>query len=170
MKKLSLILLLALSNAFSICAQDSETSQTQTKPQTETQTQPQTEVTVTYEIFQQGTYSGIKDALAEVITNKKDWQELWKKHTSVIVPQPLVPEIDFDTDVVAVIFSGEKRTSGYRIVLKSIEAEGNDVVVNYLETEPPADSFTLQVLSQPFLMIKISKPVGSVRLVKKTGA
>ena len=69
--------------------------------------------------------------------------------------------------VIAAIFSGEKHTSGYRIVLKSIVAKQNDVDVTYQETQPPENSFTLQVLTQPFVMIKISKPVGSVRLVKE---
>jgi hypothetical protein len=137
------------------------------KKDAQTQTQPQTEVIVTNEIIQQGTYSGMKDPLAQVITTSKDWEDLWKKHTSVLVPQPPVPKIDFDTEVVAVIFLGEKRTSGYRIVLKSIAAEGDDVVVTYQETTPPANSFTLQVLTQPFVMIKISKPAGTVNLVKE---
>lgn len=166
--KIALILVFALISVIVASAQDKDARTTQT--QTQTQTQPQTEVTVTYEIIQQGTYSGIKEAAARVITTKKDWEELWKKHTSVLVPQPPVPELNFDTDVVAVIFSGEKRTSGYRIVIKSIAAEGNDVVVQYMETEPPADSFTLQVLTQPFVMIKISIPVGSIRLSKQTGS
>ena len=166
MKIAFLIFVFALISVTVASAQDKDAKTTQTQ----TQTQPQTEVTVTYEIIQQGTYSGFKEAAARVITTKKDWEELWKKHTSVLVPQPPVPELNFDTDVVAVIFSGEKRTSGYRIVIKSIEAEGNDVVVQYMETEPPADSFTLQVLTQPFEMIKISKPVGSVRLTKQTSS
>ena len=164
MKNAFLILVFALISVIVASAQDQDAKTTQTQ----TQTQPQTEVTVTYEIIQQGTYSGIKEAAARVITTKKDWEELWKNHTSVLVPQPPLPELNFDTDVVAVIFSGEKRTSGYRIVIKSIAAEGNDVVVQYMETEPPADSFTLQVLTQPFVMIKISKPVGSVILTNQT--
>jgi PrcB C-terminal len=147
--------------------QQKQGEKTQTKPGSQTQTQPQTEVTVTYEIIQQGTYSGIKEPLTQIITNQKDWEDLWKKHVSVIVPQPLVPEIDFNMDVIAAIFSGEKHTSGYRIVLKSIVASENDVVVTYQETQPPENSFTLQVLTQPFVMIKVSKPVGSVRLVKE---
>jgi hypothetical protein len=146
---------------------EKQEKKTQSQPSSQTQTQPQTEVTVTYEIIQQGTYSGIKEPLAQIITNQKDWEDLWKKHVSVLVPQPLVPQIDFDTDVIAAIFSGEKRTSGYRIVVKSIVSSQNDVVVTYQETQPPENSFTLQVLTQPFEMIKISKPVGSVRLVKE---
>ncbi len=167
MKKPLLFIIFALSFSFFVQAQDTQSNEPEGNKETQTQTQPQTEVTVTYEIIQQGTYSGIKEAATQVITNKKDWEELWKKHTSVIVPQPLVPEVNFETDVVAIVFSGEKRTSGYRIVLKSIAAEGDDVVVTYQETEPPANSFTLQVLTQPYVMVKIGKPAGTVKLVRE---
>lgn len=173
MKKrlLFVVVLFAISGfLLTLAAKDEEQKQeekSQTKPSSQTQTQPQTEVTVTYETIQEGTYSGIKEPLAKIITDQKDWEDLWKKHVSVLVPQPLVPEIDFNMDVVAAIFSGEKRTSGYRIVIKSIVSTQDDVVVTYQETQPPENSFTLQVITQPFAMIKISKPVGSVRLVKE---
>jgi hypothetical protein len=133
----------------------------------QTQSQPQTTPTVTYEILQQGTYSGIKEAVAKVITTEKEWQELWKKHVSMLVPQPPLPEVDFQTYNLAVIFSGEKRTSGYQIILKQIVPEANDVVVHYHETEPPANSFTLQVFTQPYLILKIPKPKGSIKLLKE---
>ena len=83
-------------------------SQTQPKTQTQPQSQPQTEVTVRYDVMFQGTFSGLKDPLQEVIQNKKDFEDLWKKHVSVLVPQPPVPEVDFNTSVVVAIAIGEK--------------------------------------------------------------
>ena len=137
------------------------------KDETQTQTQPQTVPIVNYEILEQGTYTGVKDSFAKVLTNQKDWEDLWKKHVSVLVPQPPVPEVDFDSYVVAAIFLGEKRTSGYQIVLKEIAAEANNVMVRYRTTDPPENSFTLQVLTQPHLLLKIEKPKGTVQLIKE---
>ena len=125
------------------------------------------EVIVNYEVIQQGTYSGKKDAVAQVIDNQKDWEQLWKQHVSVLVPQPPVPEIDFATNVVAVIYAGEKNTGGYAVVIKDVSAETDDVVVKYRLTEPQPNSFTLQVISQPFAMLRIEKPKGNVKLVKE---
>jgi hypothetical protein len=125
------------------------------------------EVIVNYEVIQQGTYSGKKDSVAQVITNKKDWEQLWKQHVSVLVPQPPAPDMDFDTNVVAVIFAGEKNTGGYGVVIKSVSAEADDVVLKYRFTEPQPNSFTLQVISQPFAMVRIEKPKGTVKLVKE---
>jgi hypothetical protein len=141
----------------------------QTQPQSQTQTQPQT-VTLTYSVIAQGTFSGFKDPLQKIITANEEWQDLWKKHVSVIIPQPPVPTIDFNTSVLAVIFLGEKKSSGYQIRLKEVAPDSENVIVKYHPTEPPANSFTLQVLSQPYLILRIDKPKGQVTFQTVTGA
>jgi hypothetical protein len=128
----------------------------------ETQTMP----TIYHEVLLDGTYSGIRGPLQKVITNKEEWQELWKKHVSVIVPQPPVPDVDFDSFVIAAIFAGEKNTSGYQVKIKEVLPVGNNVNVRYKLVEPPANSFTLQVIVQPFVLLKVQKPVGSVQLIQ----
>lgn len=158
---LLLLLLLPMLPSAAVLAADTE------KRKEETQPQPQTEVNVTYEIIQQGTYSGVKEPLAKVITDSNDWTALWKKHVSLLVPQPPSPEIDFQTAAVVAIFAGEKRTGGYQVLLQSVTAQGDDIVVRYRLVEPAQNSFTIQVLSQPFVMLKISKPKGTVKLLKE---
>lgn len=118
-------------------------------------------VPVTYDVFQKGTYSGIKEAMAKVITTQAEWEDFWKKHTSVIVPQPPIPEVDFATSELAAITLGEKSTSGYQIVVKSVEFNGDDIEVTYRTTSPPDHGFTLQVLTQPYLVLRIQKPAGA---------
>jgi protease stability complex PrcB-like protein len=136
------------------------------KKKKEKQEEPQ-EVIVNYEVIQQGTYSGKKDADAEIIDQQAKWEQLWKQHVSVLVPQPPVPEIDFTSNVVAVIFAGEKTTGGYAVVIKDVVTDVDDVVVHYRLTEPQPNSFTLQVICQPYVMLRIAKPKGTVKLVKE---
>ncbi len=139
---------------------DEETSKKQDQEEEQTQTME----TISYEVLLEGTYSGIREPLQRVITSNEEWEELWKKHVSAIVPQPPVPEVDFENFVGVAIFSGEKRTSGYQIRLKEVAPTGKDIVVRYKMVEPPANSFTLQVLTQPFILLKIPKPEGRVQL------
>jgi hypothetical protein len=127
----------------------------------------QKEVIVNHEVIQQGTYSGKRDAVAQIIDNKKDWEQLWKQHVSVLVPQPPVPDVDFDSNVVAVIFAGEQKTAGYAVVIKDVTAEVNDVILKYRLTDPQPNSFTLQVITQPFAMVRVEKPKGTVKLLKE---
>ena len=137
------------------------------KSKDEEEEQTQTMPTISYEVLLEGTYSGIKEPLQKVITANEEWEQLWKKHVSVIVPQPPVPEVDFENNVVAVLFAGEKMKSGYQIRLKEVVPQGKDVIVRYKMVEPPENSFTLTVLTQPFIFIRIPKPEGTVQLTQQ---
>ena len=132
------------------------------KSETQTQTQPQTqtEPSVSYETIKEGTSSGVRESMARLIMTESEWNDLWKKHVSILVPQPLIPPVDFSNEAVVAIFAGEKKTSGYRVLIKDISMKEKDLVVTYKITEPPANSFTLQVVTQPFLLLKVQKPKG----------
>src|SRR5262245_17536426 len=119
------------------------------KSKNEEEEQTQTMPTISYEILLEGTYSGIKEPIQKVISSNEEWEQLGKKHINVIVPQPPVTEVDFENYVVAALFAGEKRTSGYQIRLKEIAPEGTNIIVRYKMVEPPENSFLLQVLTQP---------------------
>lgn len=157
--RLTLVALLVLSVQFTSALMQNE-EQTQSEA-------PQTMPTISYEIIQTGTYSGIKEPLQKVITSKQGWEEVWKKHVSVLVPQPPLPEVDFDEVSVGAIYAGEKKTSGYKVELKSVTSEGKNAVIRYSMVEPPGNSFTLQVLTQPFVLVKVAKPEGTVQFVKE---
>lgn len=137
------------------------------KSKDEEEEQTQTMPTISYEILLEGTFSGIKEPLQKVVTTNEEWEELWKKHVSVIVPQPPVPEVDFENNVVAALFAGEKMKSGYQIRLKEVVPQGKDVIIRYKMVEPPQNSFTLTVLTQPFIFIKIPKPEGTVQMTQQ---
>jgi hypothetical protein len=137
------------------------------KSKDEEEEQTQTMPTISYEVLLEGTFSGIKEPLQKVITTNQEWEDLWKKHVSVIVPQPPVPEVDFENNVVAAIFMGEKSKGGYQVLLKQVEPQGKDIIVHYKLVEPPANSFTLTVLTQPFILLKLPKPEGTVQLTQQ---
>jgi hypothetical protein len=137
------------------------------KSKDEEEEQTQTMPTISYEVLLEGTFSGIKEPLQKVVTTNEEWEELWKKHVSVIVPQPPVPEVDFENNVVAALFAGEKMKSGYQIRLKEVVPQGKDVIIRYKMVEPPQNSFTLTVLTQPFIFIKIPKPEGTVQMTQQ---
>ena len=162
MKVALTIALAALVAVFLVIAMNAEEEKKSDKKEEE-----EREVIVNYEILEQGTYSGKKDTVAKLITTQQEWEQLWKQHVSVLVPQPPVPEIDFETHVVTVIFAGEKMSGGYGVVVKDVSVEADDVIVKYRLTEPQPNSMNIQVITQPYSMLKIEKPKGTVRLVKE---
>lgn len=137
------------------------------KSKDENEEQTQTMPTISYEVLLEGTYSGIREPLQKVISTNEEWEDLWRKHVSIIVPQPPVPEVDFENNVVAAIYMGEKNKSGYQVLLKEVVPEGKDVILRYKIVEPPENSFTLMVLTQPFILVKIPKPEGTVQLTQQ---
>jgi hypothetical protein len=137
------------------------------KKSNEEEEQTQTMPTISYEVLLEGTFSGIKEPIQKVITTNQEWEDLWKKHVSIIVPQPPVPEVDFENTVVAVIFAGEKNKSGYQVRLKEVVPQGKDVILHYKLVEPPENSLTLTVITQPFIFVKIPKPEGTVQLMQQ---
>lgn len=148
--------------------EDSPQTRPRTQSQPQSQTQPQTEVTtVNYDILLQGTYSGLKDPVQKVIQTEQEFKDLWSKHVSVIVPQPGPPSVDFSQSIVVAIYMGEQKTSGYQILLRNVERKVKDVVVHFRFTEPPANSLTLQVTTQPFVLIRMDKPEGQIQFVKE---
>lgn len=137
------------------------------KKSNEEEEQTQTMPTISYEVLLEGTFSGIKEPIQKVITTNQEWEDLWKKHVSIIVPQPPVPEVDFENTVVAAIFAGEKNKSGYQVRLKEVVPQGKDVILRYKLVEPPENSLTLTVITQPFIFVKIPKPEGTVQLTQQ---
>lgn len=150
------VILFSLTNILSAQEEPSEDKEG------ETQTMP----TVNYEILLEGTYSGIRQPIQRVITTQEQWEKLWKEHVSVLVPQPPVPEVDFENFVVVALFAGEKNTSGYQVKIKEVVPAQNNVLVRYKFIEPAQNSFTLQVITQPFVLLKIQKPQGTVQLTQ----
>jgi hypothetical protein len=137
------------------------------KKSNEEEEQTQTMPTISYEVLLEGTFSGIKEPIQKVITTNQEWEDLWKKHVSIIVPQPPVPEVDFENTVIAAIFAGEKNKSGYQVRLKEVVPQGKDVILHYKLVEPPENSLTLTVITQPFIFVKIPKPEGTVQLTQQ---
>jgi hypothetical protein len=76
--------------------------------------------------------------------------------------------VDFDTSVVVAIATGEKNTGGYQILIRKVETKTNNVLIHYHQTQPAANSLVLQVMTQPFMMVRVDKPKGGeVQLVKE---
>lgn len=170
MRQIIILSAVVLSLALMLAAVEKEKDQDKKKQKTDTQTQPQTQTQpiVSYETIKEGTSSGFREPLAKVVTSEPEWKDLWKKHVSILVPQPLLPEVDFQEENVIAIFAGEKKTSGYRVVIKDVSYKENNIVVTYKLTEPPSNSFTLQVVTQPFVLLKVRKPAtGTIQLAKQ---
>jgi len=113
-----------------------------------------------------GNHCGITEQKHMVITDPKDWAELWKRVHRGKIPIPEVPTIDFNKNMVLAVFMGQKPTSGYAIQITEISRTNGEVVVKVKEVTPPKGAILLQVLTQPFHIVVVPKVEGKVGFVK----
>lgn len=87
-----------------------------------------------------------QDAEQVLATDAESFKTLWIKHNG---SEEEMPTVDFDTEVVAAVFMGQKNTGGYATEITKAELVGSELVVTYKETTPPEDGFTAQVITAP---------------------
>ena len=102
-----------------------------------------------------GARSGVRQPSQIVIRSQSEWQKLWRQHTSTsTVPAPL-PVVDFDKEIVAAVFLGEKPTGGYGVEISSAEVADRALTVFVRETSPKPGAMVTQAINQPFHIVRI---------------
>lgn len=61
-----------------------------------------------------------------------------------------------DGSYLILISAGEKNTGGYGIEVESVEDNEGKTVISVVETEPDSDSMTIQILTYPYVLIKVA--------------
>jgi hypothetical protein len=102
-----------------------------------------------------GVRSGIREPAQFVIRSQGEWQKLWRQHTSTgTVPAPL-PTVDFNKELVAAVFLGEKPTGGYSVEISSAELSDTSLIISVKETSPGPGAIVTQGFNQPFHIVRI---------------
>jgi hypothetical protein len=71
--------------------------------------------------------------------------------------------VDFARHSVVAVFAGEKPTSGYSVRVTAIEKDGEACVVGWRVVEPPKDASVAQMISNPYVVVRVDGKCGSVR-------
>ena len=102
---------------------------------------------------QRGIFCSQKAKANIVVKNEKDWISLWQK----VFGNKAIPYIDFNTKMVIAVFSGEKPTGGYEILIDNINYEDKKVAVKIKETSPSQDAFVTTIVTSPFHIKVVNK-------------
>jgi hypothetical protein len=106
-----------------------------------------------------GSQSGVRERKFVVIKSESDWKALWNSHASLSVPPKKPPLVDFQTEMIVAVFSGEKSTGGYSIEITRIEEDSTkhalEVIVH--ESKPPSGAMVIQALTQPYHIVKLTR-------------
>ena len=97
-----------------------------------------------------------------VVRTPDEWSALWKEHSGA---RPAA-KVDFDKVTVVAVFLGTRPTAGYAVGITGTRQDGPALVVQWMETKPPADRMIAQVITSPVHMASIAKFPGEIRFEK----
>ncbi|MGH7773412.1 MAG: protease complex subunit PrcB family protein [Candidatus Binatia bacterium] len=125
-----------------------------------------TQTSVPVSTLQKGNFSGVREALQIVIRTQGEWDDLWKRHSSNQAGPTPTPSINFATEMVVGLFVGEKSTGGYEVEITRAERRNSRLYLYYLEKSPPRDAMVIQVLTQPYHLVKIPRDSSPVTFLR----
>jgi hypothetical protein len=88
-----------------------------------------------------------------------EWTALWKDHSGA---RP-APEVDFAKTTVVAVFLGQRPTAGYAVAITGTRMDGSTLVVQWMETKPPADRMLAQLITSPAHIASIPAFPGAIR-------
>lgn len=102
-----------------------------------------------------GFRSGIRETLQAVARNDAEWLGLRKRHALVQSNSPPLPDIDFEKEMVAAVFLGDKPTGGYAVEIVRSEKTKGLLTISFREQSPRPGSIQTQAFVQPFHIVSI---------------
>jgi hypothetical protein len=105
-----------------------------------------------------GPMSDIESPRQVAVRTDAEWSALWKAHGDA----GALPSIDFSREMVVAVFLGSRPTAGYGIEVVRAVAAPAAMIVEYVETTPPRDLLTAQVITAPYHLAAVPKYDGEV--------
>ncbi len=112
---------------------------------------------VPFTTIDSGSNSGVNVRHLVAIKDQAEWMALWRRHASNLQPPPTPPNVDFNSEMVVAVFSGERKSGGYGIQVDSIKLAGNKLVVIVSETSPGPGDITMMMITQPYHIVRLGK-------------
>jgi len=112
----------------------------------------------------QGDGSGIALARRAIVRDAADWRALWSAHAG---PESPVPAVDFDSQMVAAVFAGERPSPGHTIEIVDAHLAGPILRVVVEERFPARGTMKPQVIVTPFHIVTLPRYDGEVRFSER---
>jgi len=124
---------------------------------------PEEELPVPFTTIAMGERSGILRPKNVVVRTADEWARLWKLHDAGDAGRR--PSIDFSRDMVIAVFRGQRPTAGYGVRIMDVRQTPDELQVHVRERRPDTRTVLAQVLTCPYVMIRLPKKDLPVRFV-----
>ncbi|MEH6436732.1 protease complex subunit PrcB family protein [Massilia sp. DD77] len=111
-------------------------------------------------------FSGVATAREVVIKDQAAWSALWAEHTRNRVPAPALPEVDFSSQMLVGVFSGDRGNGCIETSVLRTVARGSKLVVEYEERDITAVAICMAAVSQPMHVVAVERVDAPVEFVK----
>jgi len=116
---------------------------------------------VPWETIERGQHSGIKKSLTRTINSDRFFNYFMTTHhlnSSPTFELPLSLSVNFQNEIVAVVFIGNQNTGGYSVEVKSVVEKPQTIIVKYERTYPDRNAYLTMSFEQPYHIIKMMMP------------
>jgi hypothetical protein len=121
--------------------------------------------TVPFTTIAAGPQSGVEIQREIVIRTAAAWKALWLEHA----PDEPMPAIDFSKSVVAGVFLGLRSTGGYGVTVSSVDRQEKGVVVRWREQKRDPNAMVIQMVTFPFVLVRIDDVGASAITFQRSG-
>ncbi len=107
-------------------------------------------------------FSGLDDSLRLVIRDAETWQNTWERMHRSQRPQPPLPEVDFEHEMLIVAALGSRPSGGYSILVEAAHEHPSHLVATIRKTSPGIRCFVTGTATQPVdvaCLARSEKPV-----------
>ncbi len=112
---------------------------------------------VTYRSYKSGSTSRIAKEKKVVITSQDQFQQYWKESTGRD-GREAPTDVDFRTEQLVAFHLGHRPTTGYTVIIKSVDrVNPGTVKVTARETRPSPESMQAQHVTSPFVIIRMPR-------------
>ncbi len=84
--------------------------------------------------------------------------DAWRRAWGLIGGGRPLPEVNFATRAVVVVWQGQKPSGGYSVSVEEIRRVGTVLAVRVNERRPASEDVTTQVITSPFVAVSVSRP------------
>lgn len=100
-------------------------------------------------------FSGIRTPTRAVVRDSTTWRTTWEQINQPFFPQPPLPTVDFNREMVLLAAMGTQPSGGYELLIESATRDTTGIDVELRRVSPGAGCPVSAVLTQPLDLVRV---------------
>jgi hypothetical protein len=114
------------------------------------------------------TYSGLIDSARMVVRDSSAWRRLWQQINRPFIPQPVLPAVDFQREIVVVAALGSRPSAGFDIAIDGAAEDSVGIEVDVQRSSPAAGCPVAASVTEPVDLAKLPASARTLRFRERS--